>query len=171
MNPPFISRTLLVCLLSLSLISWDQASKGLAKEYLRNRPARAFIHNTFRLEYVENTGAAMSMGDNLSPRTSLWLLGILPLTVLLTLFGYMILHARSIRQPRLMAFTLIFAGGMGNIIDRLLFDRHVTDFMNIGILSLRSGIFNFADLWITAGTIWLAIDFSKTRKSTPGKQP
>lgn len=133
-------RLLLFCALSLSLISWDRVSKDMAKEYLRNKPDQTFLHDSFRLEYVENTGAAMSMGDNLSPRLSFWLLGIL---------------------SRLMPLALIFSGGMGNILDRLLFNRHVTDFMSVGIASLRSAIFNFADLWITIGVVWVALEFFK----------
>jgi signal peptidase II len=153
----FNFRTLLFCVLSLSLISWDRASKELAKEYLRDRPARSYFHDGLRLEYVENTGAAMSLGDGLSPHLGFWLLGIVPLVVLLGLFGYVIVHSRSIGFYRLVAFSLIFAGGMGNILDRLLFDRHVTDFMNVGVFSLRSGIFNFADVWITAGAVWMLV--------------
>jgi signal peptidase II len=157
-------RILLFCALSLSLISWDRVSKDLAKEYLRNKPARTFLHDSFRLEYAENTGAAMSLADNLSPQLSLWLLGILPLTILMGLFAYMVVHSRDIRTSRLMSLTLIFAGGIGNILDRLLFDRHVTDFMNVELPILRSGIFNFADLWITAGVAWLAVESLKKRQ-------
>jgi signal peptidase II len=58
---------------------------------------------------------------------------------------------------KLAALSLIFAGGIGNIIDRLFFDRHVTDFMNIGIVHLRTGIFNFADVWITTGVFYLLL--------------
>ena len=159
-------RILLFCALSLSLISWDRVSKDMAKEYLRNKPDQSFLHDSFRLEYVENTGAAMSLGDNLSPQLSFWLLGILPLTVLIGLFAYIIVHARNIRTRRLMAFALIFAGGMGNILDRFLFNRHVTDFMSVGIQSLRTGIFNFADLWITTGVVWVALEFFKNRNQT-----
>ena len=166
MKPSFTPRILLFCVLSLSLISWDRASKDLAKEYLRGRPIRTFLHDSVRLEYVENTGAAMSLGDNLDPHISFWLLGILPLTILMILFGYVVVHARHIRRSRLVALSLIFAGGMGNIVDRLFFDRHVTDFMNVGLLSLRSGIFNFADVWITTGVIWIAIEALKTRSRT-----
>ena len=150
-------RLLLFCTLSLSLISWDRVTKDLAKEHLRDQPARSYLHDTFRLEYVENTGAAMSFADDLSRQASFWLLGILPLAALTGLFAYVVAHARDMPTSRLVALTLIFAGGMGNILDRLLFDRHVPDFMNLGLLSLRSGIFNFADLWITAGTAWLVI--------------
>ena len=157
-------RILLFCAFSLSLISWDRVSKDLAKEYLRNKPARTFLHDSFRMEYAENTGAAMSLADNLSPQLSFWLLRILPLTILIGLFAYMVVHSRDIRTSRLMSLTLIFAGGIGNILDRLLFDRHVTDFMNIGLPIQRSGIFNFADLWITAGVAWLAVESLKKRQ-------
>ena len=43
-------------------------------------------------------------------------------------------------------FTLLAASGIGNLIDRLLFDGHVTDFLNLGIDSFRTGIFNIADV-------------------------
>lgn len=157
MKSLFNPRMLLFCALSLSLISWDRVSKDLAKEYLRNKPARTFLHDSFRLEYAENTGAAMNLADDLHPQASFWLLAILPLTILIGLLAYIIAHSREIRPSRLMPLALIFAGGIGNILDRLFFDRHVADFMNIGLPILRSFIFNFADLWITAGVLWLAV--------------
>ncbi len=161
------ARIILFCVLSLSLISWDRITKDLAKEHLRNKPAQSYLNNTFRLEYVENTGAAMSLADDLSPRASFWLLGILPLAILMGLLGYVIGHIRQIRISKMIAFSLIFAGGIGNILDRLIFDRHVTDFMNVGILQLRSGIFNFADLWITAGVVCLLFFRSGQVRSWP----
>jgi signal peptidase II len=156
-------RLLLIGAFFLSLVSWDRMSKGLARDHLRNQPARSFFHNTLRLEYVENTGAAMSLADGLSPRTSFWLLGMLPLVALLGLLAYMFARARDIRSSRLVALTLIVAGGMGNILDRLLFDRHVTDFINVGLPVLRMGIFNFADVWITVGAVWVIVDNVRRR--------
>ena len=97
----------------------------------------------------------MSFADNLNPRLGFWLLGILPLAILLGLFAYVILHVQEMRISRMVGFSMIFAGGLGNILDRLVFDRHVTDFMNLGIQNFRTGIFNFADLWITTGVILL----------------
>jgi signal peptidase II len=99
----------------------------------------------------------MSFADNLDPRISFWLLGILPLAILLGLFAYVVLHVHEMRTARMVGFSLIFAGGLGNILDRLVFDRHVTDFMNLGIQNFRTGIFNFADLWITTGVISLLV--------------
>lgn len=147
----------LFCVISLSLISWDKVSKELAKTHLQYQGMRSYFDDTFRLLYVENTGAAMSFADNLNPRLGFWVLGILPLVILVGLFAYVITHIHEMRLARMVGFSLIFAGGMGNILDRLVFDRHVTDFMNLGIENFRTGIFNFADLWITAGVISLLI--------------
>ena len=129
-----------------------------------SKPPISYFHNTFRLDYVENTGAAMSMGDGLSKTASFWLLSILPLGFLVFLGGYVLLNSKEIGLLKLFSFSLIIAGGLGNVIDRIVFDRHVTDFMNIGILNLRTGIFNFADVCVTSGAIGLLL-FYKDKKS------
>ena len=59
------------------------------------------------------------------------------------------------------AFALIIAGGLGNIIDRLLFDRHVSDFMMIGFNNIRTGVFNFADVCVTTGVVVMIFLFRK----------
>jgi signal peptidase II len=159
-------KVALFCFSSLTLISWDRVTKDIAKEHLKDKAAYSYFHDSFRLQYVENTGAAMSMADDLPKIASFWILGILPLAFLIGLFVYTIQRTGKMLFGKLFAFSLIFAGGIGNIIDRLIFDRHVTDFMNLGILSLRTGIFNFADVWITAGVCYLLIfgQWNKTSK-------
>src|ERR1700727_1609187 len=107
----------LFCLFSLSLISWDKMTKDLAKTHLRDQGVRSYLDDIFRLEYVENTGAAMSFADDLNPRLGFWLLGILPLAILLGLFAYVILHVQEMRIARMIGFSMIFAGGLGNILD------------------------------------------------------
>jgi signal peptidase II len=77
---------------------------------------------------------------------------------------YVIKQRDRMGFAKLASFSLIISGGLGNIIDRILFDRHVTDFMNIGINNLRTGIFNFADVFITAGAIALLLSY-KTEKT------
>jgi len=149
------SKIILFCLSSLLFIGCDRVTKDLAKEHLMNHEAITYLHNTVVLEYVENTGAALSLGDNLPKAVSFWLLSILPLLFLVILFVYAIRKAEALNNWKLFAFSLIFAGGLGNIIDRIAFDRHVTDFMNVGIGSLRTGIFNVADMCVTTGVIVL----------------
>lgn len=45
-------------------------------------------------------------------------------------------------------------GGFGNLIDRIFNEGRVIDFVNIGIGSLRTGLFNVADISITLGEVW-----------------
>ena len=155
------TKILLFCLGSLVLISWDRASKELAKEHLKDKAPITYFHDTFRFQYVENTGAALSLGDSLPKAASFRLLSILPLALLLFMGGYAIKRSDEMSKAKLFAFALIIAGGLGNIYDRIVYDRHVTDFMNMGIGDLRTGIFNFADVCVTAGAILMLLSFKK----------
>ena len=146
-------KIFLFFLASFVFIGCDRVTKDLAKEHLMNKETVSFFHDTFRLEYVENTGAALNLGDNLPKKTSFWLLSMLPLAFLLILFAYAIKNMNNLSFLKIFSFALIVAGGIGNIIDRILFDRHVADFMNVGIENLRTGIFNFADVCVTSGAI------------------
>jgi len=153
-------KIFLFCIISLLFIGCDRVTKDLAREHLMNKEPVSYFHDTVRLQYVENTGAAMSLGDQLSKTTSFWLLSILPLIFLFILFAYSLKNSRKMSSLKMFLLALIFAGGLGNITDRILFDRHVTDFMSIGIQNFRTGIFNFADVCITTGVAGLIL-FSK----------
>jgi signal peptidase II len=50
---------------------------------------------------------------------------------------------------------LVIGGGMSNFIDRLLYGGYVVDFLNVGIGSVRTGIFNVADVFIVTGVLLL----------------
>lgn len=64
---------------------------------------------------------------------------------------------REFSIRKIFCLALIFAGGIGNIIDRIFFDRHVPDFIIIGFKNLHTGIFNVADVCVTAGVIGLLL--------------
>src|SRR5450432_4039572 len=96
-------KVALFCFSSLSLISWDRVTKDLAKEHLRDKAEYSYFHDSFRLQYVENTGAAMSFADSLPKTASFWLLGIIPLAFLIMLLVY------SIQRSRKMSFGKVFA--------------------------------------------------------------
>jgi signal peptidase II len=70
-------------------------------------------------------------------------------------------RAKQLKSFEMTAFILIFSGGIGNLIDRLLFDRHVTDFINLGIADFRTGIFNIADVYVTTGVLMLLFNYLK----------
>jgi signal peptidase II len=153
-----MSKSIKIILFSfccLAFIGCDRLTKDLAKEHLKDKAAITYFHDTIRLQYVENTGAALSLGDSLPKTASFWLLSILPLVILLGLLGYTFKNLQQMGMSKIFSIALIFSGGIGNIIDRILFDRHVTDFMNLGIGNIRTGIFNVADVCVTAGVIGL----------------
>ncbi len=161
-------KLLLFCASTFTLISWDMASKEIAKDCLKHRPPFSFFHDFVRFEYAENTGAAMSFADDLPQPLSFWLLAIAPLVVLLLFASYLVKNLAGMHLTRMAAFTLIISGGLGNIIDRMLYDRRVTDFMNLGINDFRTGIFNFADVCITAGAVLMLFSLRKKEKGQPG---
>ena len=150
-------KIILFCTLSVVFIGCDQVTKELAKTHLKDKAVISFYHDVFRLDYIENTGAFLSFGDNWSPSASFWLLNMLPLLFLVALFVYAIRKMATSTLTAVFPFLLIFAGGLGNIIDRIMYDPHVTDFMNLGINNLRTGIFNVADMYVTAGVIMLLV--------------
>ncbi len=148
------------CLCCTAFIGCDRVTKQIAKEHLMYQQPRSYFHDTFRLEYAENTGAALGLGDSLPKVLSFWLLSMIPLAVMVVLFVYVVRQLNQFGLLKLFSFCMIIAGGLGNIIDRIIYDRHVTDFMNMGINNIRTGIFNVADVCITAGVIGLFIAFN-----------
>ena len=163
MNPRL--KILIFCLSTLVFIGCDRVTKDLAKEHLQNQVPLSFLHNSFRLVYVENTGAAMSLGDNLPKAASFWLLSMVPLLFLIAFALYAIRKMKELNLIKIISFSLIIAGGLGNIIDRIVFDRHVTDFMILGFWKIQTGVFNVADVCVTAGAIGLML-FYRDKPST-----
>jgi signal peptidase II len=58
---------------------------------------------------------------------------------------------------KLILIVSIIAGGLGNLIDRLLNNFTVIDFLNFGIGPVRTGILNVADLSVTFGVVLFLI--------------
>lgn len=148
-------KILLFCVVSLACIGCDRVTKELAKDHLKDKEPLSYLNDTVRLEYVENTGAFLSLGSDLPQAVSFWVLTMLPLSFLIGLFVYAMKKSSQLNWQILLPLALIFSGGVGNIIDRIFFDRRVTDFMNLGISQLRTGIFNFADVFVTAGVLMI----------------
>jgi signal peptidase II len=70
-------------------------------------------------------------------------------------------------QAQFVALGLLLAGGVGNLIDRINQNGHVTDFLNVGIGPVRTGIFNVADMAIMAGAgllFWLSFRQEQARE-------
>ncbi len=135
----------------------DHVTKSAAFNSLPRNETYSYLFDTFRIQYSENSGAFLSMGESLPPAAGFILLTLLPALFLVILFIY-IIFSKKINASLTIAFSLILAGGSNNIFDRIISGRRVIDFMNWGIGPyFRTGILNFADMYITAGFIMLVI--------------
>lgn len=143
--------------LILSNISCDQITKNTVRKEISQHERINVIDDNFILTKVENTGAALSLGENLPPVLKIISLQLLPLIVLLLLFRW-ILVRKDIPILNVTAFSFIIGGGIGNIIDRILYNS-VTDFMFIDVGIFHTGIFNMADVSVVVGTLLLLLNY------------
>lgn len=139
-----------ILVIMVVLVGLDQVSKSIAYSNLRFMPPKIYLGDFFRLQYAENTGAMLGFGSMWNDSVRFWVLTILPATLLTILVGYLLIN-RKLSMLQSIALALIGGGGVSNIYDRIYHDGRVIDFMNMGFGSLRTGIFNFADVGIMVG--------------------
>ena len=149
-------KALVIALIVLVNIGCDQATKHLARAHLADRGTVFVLGNIFILHYVENEGAFLSLGAGLPPAVRSVVFVALPLAALAAMIAYLA-RRRSAAWTIVAGFSFIAGGGFGNLIDRLMRAGRVSDFMNLGIGSVRTGIFNFADLSILIGCLLILV--------------
>src|SRR3954469_4667077 len=145
-------RLLLSALVVVAFVGCDQATKALAREALASSPPISLLGGAVRFQYAENPGAFLSLGAGLSPQWR-FLLGVVVSGGALAALAVFILRSKSLPTAQRIGLGLVVAGGLGNLVDRLANDGRVVDFVSVGIGSLRTGIFNVADMAITAGVL------------------
>lgn len=129
-------------------IACDRVTKQVAEATLAGRPRLSFLGDTVRLEYAENLGGFLGFGGDWSPATRLALLTVAT-GLLLAIAAAMAIRVR-VTGSRLVGLALFVTGGACNWADRMM-RGSVTDFLNVGIGSVRTGIFNVADMAIMLG--------------------
>ena len=167
-----VYRIFLVLTIILVNAGCDQLTKKIARQQLEAKPGQSYLSDSFRLTFVENEGAFLSLGAGLSGRIRYWALTVLPVFLLSGILIYTMVSP-AIQFWQIIALSFILGGGISNIYDRIVFGQ-VVDFMNLGIGQLRTGIFNFADVSIMIG-LFLMIPFLFWKKKpveyeTPSKQ-
>lgn len=156
----FMLRSTQQNLLTIALVlscglGCDQATKRIAEQTLDGK-SFSFLFDTFRLQFIKNSGAFLGFGAQFPDEVKFFLFLIIPIILLIGALGF-VAFARSVSFNQRILITLMISGGLGNLVDRILLDGQVTDFMNMGIGGLRTGIFNVADVAITGGAIGLVI--------------
>ena len=148
------TRTIIILVIVFSSITLDQITKKIAKIYLAGSEVISLFHNVFLLEYTENTGGFLGMGAAIPESVRFWVFSVSVALFLVILLVYLV-FSKGFTSRQIVTLSAILGGGIGNLIDRLLNEGRVVDFMNVGIGRLRTGIFNVADMFITFGAIFL----------------
>lgn len=165
-------KLLLIGIILVSCIGCDQVTKQVAKSQLEFDPPQSLFSDILRLQYAENPGGMMSFGANLHPEVRFWFLTVFVGVMLIGILFYTMFSGK-LGRFHIISLTLILGGGFSNLLDRLLHDGHVIDFLNIGIGTLRTAIFNLADVIILLGALLLllASSFDKQNPQQVSQQP
>ena len=144
-------------------VTGDRVTKHIASQKLAAYPADSFLGDMLRIGYAENTGGFLSLGANLPDglRTLVFSVATAGLLAALAVVAW----RSGWERWRTVSLALFIGGGLSNWIDRVT-AGHVVDFLNVGIGSLRTGVFNVADMAIMAG---MAVFFLAEQKR-PGQK-
>lgn len=156
------ARMITLAVLLVTLVGCDQASKQYATAHLQHTELNplTYLGGTFEIRYARNDGAFLSLFASLPPPVKFWLLTVMN-AVILSGVALFLVSRRQLDRLSFVALALLLAGGIGNLIDRVSLRGIVIDFMVIdlsdhtGIPWLKTGIFNVADMAITAGFLLL----------------
>ncbi len=149
-----LSRQVGVILLIVFNIAIDQISKVIVRNTIDPTERIKVIGDFFQMMNVENTGAFLGMGSDMNPTLKLIFLLIIPVIVLGYLVYY-ILTNKELDKLSVIALSCIAGGGIANVFDRIAFGS-VTDFFYLYLNdTLRTGIFNVADMSVSFGMIVL----------------
>jgi signal peptidase II len=146
--------------IAAAIVLVDQAVKYAVVQYFASHPPIA-VTSFFNLVLVYNTGAAFSFLADAAG----WQRGFF-IAIALVASAWIVYLLRKYPRPSLFAaaLTLVLAGAVGNVIDRILIGS-VVDFLDFHAFGYHWPAFNVADSAITCGAVLLIWDaFQPHRK-------
>ena len=153
-------RGLVILFILGATLFFDLITKVWARESLDGK-TYSFLDNCLVFQHSENRGAFLSLGAGLDPKVRFWIFTV-GIALLMVGLLYFLIRNRDLPLSQTIAYTLVTAGGMGNLADRVM-KESVTDFINMGIGPIRTGVFNIADMAIMTGTfILIYLGFRKS---------
>jgi signal peptidase II len=144
------------------LIIADQLTKGWVQTHLIYGQPKPVIEGLFSLLYVHNTGAAFSFMADASRNVRIVMFLIIPTLFCGWIFWMLI---KTLKGPFYMslAYSLILAGAIGNLIDRYSLG-YVVDFLFFYHKKWEFAVFNLADSCITIAAFLLGWDMLQQYK-------
>lgn len=141
---------ILILIISIILIIIDQTSKVIVKSKYKEPVGNDIIS----IELSQNEGIAFGLNSGNTKNI------VLTIIILLIIINFVMHQKDRITTSNAVAISLIFAGGMSNLIDRILHGG-VVDFIKVN----KFAIFNIADCYIVYGWIMLIILLIKFNKN------
>lgn len=136
--------------LTVILVVVDQLSKYLIEKYMVVGESIEIIKNFFNITYVQNRGMAFGLFQG-----KLDIISIATIIAIVAIAGYVYREKTKLTLLEKMGYTYIFSGAIGNMIDRIL-RSYVVDM--IDFRGIWSYVFNFADVWVNIGVIFILVD-------------
>jgi signal peptidase II len=143
----------LLLIVAAVIVGFDYATKQWVMANLTYERPVDVLGPFVRLTYTRNSGIAFGLGAG--SRFPFYVFSIVAALAILYLF----VRARVPSLTRQIALSLIFAGAIGNLIDRVRFGE-VVDFIQIGTERWYWPVFNVADAAVTVGVVLFALTWS-----------
>ncbi len=140
---------LLMVIMVLGLVAADQWTKLLTVENIPLHGFREGIDGLFHLTYTQNTGAAWSSFEGM-----IWLFALIFLIFTALIIWEFKTKRLGLTNLERWLVAAVFAGGLGNMIDRLRLG-YVVDMIELEFMEFP--VFNVADCFITCGCVLLMI--------------
>jgi len=143
--------------LLVSLVFLDALSKTLISSMIHYGDTITVIKDFFWLTYLKNTGAAWSLFQGQK------YLFLLVAIIGMLIMGYFFIKSDTKNVWLRIALILMFAGTLGNFMDRLLYGS-VRDFLSFNTFGYMFPVFNVADMALNIGVVCLVIESFITGK-------
>jgi signal peptidase II len=151
--------------LALALVVADQVSKAAIRASIPLYDTVEVIPGFLNLTHALNTGAAFGFLDRLEFAYKAVVVALLATSALAAIVFYAMTLGSETRLSRL-ALTLVVAGAVGNLIDRVVAGA-VVDFVDVYLGTWHFWAFNVADTCISFGAVLLIFDMLRTGSHVP----
>lgn len=139
-------------------VATDQLTKTAARNFLANSGEIPLLGGLVKFYLVENFEGFLGIVRGLPPSLQFFFLYVCVTILLACCLGYLFFISRKSSRYDI-PLALVTGGGLSNLLDRLLNNGGVTDFMILAVGGLQSGIFNLADVYILFGSFFLGFSF------------
>jgi signal peptidase II len=151
--------------LALGLIALDQLTKAAIRSTIPLYDSIEIVPGLVNLTHVLNTGAAFGFLDRLDFAYKAVVVTVLATAALGAIVFYAMTLGSETRLSRL-ALTLVVAGAVGNLVDRVIAGA-VVDFVDVYWGTWHFWAFNVADSCISVGAVLLIFDMFRTGSHVP----